>query len=118
DLFVAMAEADPAHYVRGQYKSYLDTAGVAPGSPTETFCAMRLEIDNWRWSGGPFSIPARKAMPATVTVVRAVLHTSPWPGRAAAGRGVREGHVGAKVGRQAPARVPRLARPLASGVTA
>ena len=69
DVFVAMAKADPTHYVRGQYRGYLDTAGVAPGSQTETFCAMRLEIDNWRWSGVPFFIRAVKALPVTVTEV-------------------------------------------------
>jgi len=80
DLFVAMADADPARYVRGQYDGYLDVAGVAPGSQTETFCAMRLEIDNWRWSGVPFFIRAGKALPATVTEVRVVFDTTPWLG--------------------------------------
>ena len=80
DLFVAMAEADPAHYVRGQYRGYLDVAGVAPGSQTETYCAMRLEIDNWRWSGVPFFIRAGKSLPATVTEVRVVFSTTPWLG--------------------------------------
>ncbi|PWU21566.1 MAG: glucose-6-phosphate dehydrogenase [Candidatus Rokuibacteriota bacterium] len=80
DLFVAMAEADPTHYVRGQYKGYLDTAGVAPDSQTETYCAMRLEIDNWRWSGVPFFIRAGKALPVTVTEVRIFFKTTPWLG--------------------------------------
>ena len=80
DVFVAMAEADPAHYVRGQYAGYLDVAGVAPGSQTETFCALRLEIDNWRWSGVPFFIRAGKALPVTVTEVRVMFHTTPWLG--------------------------------------
>jgi len=80
DVFVAMAEADPAHYIRGQYKGYLDVAGVAPGSQTETFCAMRLEIDNWRWSGVPFFIRAGKALPVTVTEVRIFFKTTPWLG--------------------------------------
>jgi len=70
DLFAAMAEADPAHYVRGQYNGYRDTNGVAPDSQTETFCAMKLEIDNWRWSGVPFFIRAGKALAETVTEVR------------------------------------------------
>jgi glucose-6-phosphate 1-dehydrogenase len=70
DVFVAMPEADPARYVRGQYQGYLGVKGVSPGSQTETFCAMRLEIDNWRWSGVPFFIRAGKAMPVTVTEVR------------------------------------------------
>jgi glucose-6-phosphate 1-dehydrogenase len=80
DVFHAMAEADPSHYVRGQYRGYLDVEGVAPGSETETFCAMRLEIDNWRWSGVPFFIRAGKALPVTVTEVRVVFNTTPWLG--------------------------------------
>ena len=80
DVFVAMANADPAHYVRGQYEGYLDVDGVAPDSQTETFCALRLEIDNWRWSGVPFFIRAGKAMPVTVTEVRVVFNTTPWLG--------------------------------------
>jgi glucose-6-phosphate 1-dehydrogenase len=70
DVFVAMPAADPAHYVRGQYEGYLDVKGVAPASQTETYCAMRLEIDNWRWSGVPFLIRTGKALPVTVTEVR------------------------------------------------
>ena len=80
DVFVAMAEADPAHYVRGQYDGYLDVKGVAPGSQTETYCALRLEIDNWRWSGVPFFIRAGKALPVTVTEARVYFKTTPWLG--------------------------------------
>jgi glucose-6-phosphate 1-dehydrogenase len=80
DVFMAMAEADPASYVRGQYHGYRDVAGVAPDSQTETFCALRLEIDNWRWSGVPFFIRAGKALPVTVTEVRVVFNTTPWLG--------------------------------------
>ena len=80
DVFVAMAEADPARYVRGQYRGYLDVDGVAPDSQTETFCALRLEIDNWRWSGVPFFIRAGKSLPVTVTEVRVVFNTTPWLG--------------------------------------
>ena len=80
DVFVAMAEADPARYVRGQYRGYLDVDGVEPGSQTETFCALRLEIDNWRWSGVPFFIRAGKSLPVTVTEVRVVFNTTPWLG--------------------------------------
>ncbi len=75
DVFVAMAEADPAHYVRGQYNGYREVNGVAADSQTETFCAMRLEIDNWRWSGVPFFIRAGKSMPVTVTEVRVYFNT-------------------------------------------
>ncbi|HEX4747337.1 MAG TPA: glucose-6-phosphate dehydrogenase [Gaiellaceae bacterium] len=80
DVFVAMAEADPARYVRGQYRGYLDVDGVASGSQTETFCALRLEIDNWRWSGVPFFIRTGKSLPVTVTEVRVVFNTTPWLG--------------------------------------
>ena len=80
DVFVAMAEADPATYVRGHYRGYLDVEGVAAGSQTETFCALRLEIDNWRWSGVPFFIRAGKSLPVTVTEVRVVFNTTPWLG--------------------------------------
>jgi len=80
DVFVAMAAADPTQYVRGQYRGYLDVDGVPPGSQTETFCAMRLEIDNWRWSGVPFFVRAGKALPVTVTEVRVVFNTTPWLG--------------------------------------
>ena len=80
DVFHAMAEADPSRYVRGKYRGYLDVDGVAPGSQTETYCAMRLEIDNWRWSGVPFFIRAGKALPVTVTEVRVVFKTTPWLG--------------------------------------
>ena len=80
DVFVAMAEADPSRYVRGQYRGYLDVDGVAPGSQTETYCALRLEIDNWRWSGVPFFIRAGKSLPVTVTEVRVVFNTTPWLG--------------------------------------
>jgi glucose-6-phosphate 1-dehydrogenase len=80
DVFVAMAEVDPAQCVRGQYRGYLEVDGVAPDSQTETFCALRLHIDNWRWAGVPFFIRAGKSLPATVTEVRVVFNTTPWLG--------------------------------------
>ncbi|MEM7094985.1 MAG: glucose-6-phosphate dehydrogenase [Actinomycetota bacterium] len=58
---------EPAHAVRGQYVGYLDEPGVAPDSRTETFAAMELFIDSWRWSGVPFAIRAGKAMAETLT---------------------------------------------------
>ena len=69
-VFRAVATADPRHYVRGQYDGYLDTPGVAQGSTTETYAALRLDIDNWRWSGVPFFIRTGKHLPATQTEVR------------------------------------------------
>jgi glucose-6-phosphate 1-dehydrogenase len=75
--FHAMPPADPAHYVRGQYDGYRDIDGVAAGSTTETFAAMRLEIDNWRWSGVPFFIRAGKRLPVTQTELRLVFRRPP-----------------------------------------
>jgi glucose-6-phosphate 1-dehydrogenase len=76
-LFRAVRAADPAHYVRGQYDGYLDVDGVAADSTTETFAALRLEIDNWRWSGVPFFIRAGKLLAATQTEVRLVFKHPP-----------------------------------------
>jgi glucose-6-phosphate 1-dehydrogenase len=76
-LFHAIAEADPAEYVRGQYDGYLDIDGVAAGSTTETYAALRLRIDNWRWSGVPFYIRTGKRLPATQTEVRVVFKQPP-----------------------------------------
>ena len=77
EVFQAMPPAEPRHYVRGQYDGYLDVAGVQPGSQTETFAALRLEIDNWRWSGVPFFIRAGKALAARATEVRIVFKRPP-----------------------------------------
>ena len=71
-LFRAIRAADPAHYVRGQYDGYRDIDGVAADSTTETYAALRLEIDNWRWSGVPFFIRTGKRLPVTQTEVRLV----------------------------------------------
>ncbi len=57
----------PADVVRGQYAGYLDEPGVAPGSDTETFAAVRLEVDSWRWAGVPWIIRAGKGLASTVT---------------------------------------------------
>jgi glucose-6-phosphate 1-dehydrogenase len=76
-LFRAVATADPAHYVRGQYDGYRDIDGVAPDSTTETFAALRLEIENWRWAGVPFFIRTGKRMPATQTELRLVFKHAP-----------------------------------------
>jgi glucose-6-phosphate 1-dehydrogenase len=76
-LFHAIVDADPDHYVRGQYDGYLEIAGVAPGSTTETYAALRLEIENWRWSGVPFFIRAGKRLPVTQTELRLVFKQPP-----------------------------------------
>jgi glucose-6-phosphate 1-dehydrogenase len=77
DLFRAMPDADPSRYVSGQYEGYRDVGGVAPDSTTETFVALRLIIDNWRWSGVPFFIRAGKALPVVATEVRVVFQEPP-----------------------------------------
>lgn len=59
--------ADPATTVRGQYRGYLDEPGVAPDSNTETYAALTLAIDSWRWAGVPFEVRAGKALEATIT---------------------------------------------------
>lgn len=76
-VFRSMPDADPAQYVRGQYDGYLDIDGVAPGSTTETYAALRLEVDNWRWAGVPWYIRAGKRLPVTQTEVRLVFHRPP-----------------------------------------
>ncbi len=77
DVFAAMPTADPAAYVRGQYDGYDATKGVAEGSTTETYAALRLTIENWRWSGVPFLIRAGKNLPVSTTEVRLVLQAPP-----------------------------------------
>jgi glucose-6-phosphate 1-dehydrogenase len=76
-LLRSVVEADPAHYVRGQYEGYLKIDGVAPDSTTETYAALRLEIQNTRWAGVPFFIRTGKRMPATQTEVRLVFKEAP-----------------------------------------
>jgi glucose-6-phosphate 1-dehydrogenase len=70
-------DADPAHYVRGQYVGYKSIEGVKRGSTTETYAALRLEIDNWRWAGVPFFIRSGKQLPLTQTEVRLVFRSAP-----------------------------------------
>jgi glucose-6-phosphate 1-dehydrogenase len=76
-LFRSIETAEPAHYVRGQYEGYRDIDGVAKDSDTETYAAMRLEIDTWRWAGVPWFIRTGKRLPVTQTELRAVFRTPP-----------------------------------------
>jgi glucose-6-phosphate 1-dehydrogenase len=76
-VFEAMPAADPARYVRGQYEGYREIDGVAADSTTETFAAMRLDIDNWRWSGVPFFLRTGKHLPVTQTELRLVFKKTP-----------------------------------------
>jgi glucose-6-phosphate 1-dehydrogenase len=76
-LFHSVEAANTEHYVRGQYDGYLSIDGVAPGSTTETYAALRLEIENWRWSGVPFFIRTGKKLPVTQTELRLVFKRPP-----------------------------------------
>jgi len=77
ELFRAMRAADPKRYVRGQYDGFLAVKNVAPDSTTETYAAVELAIDNWRWSGVPFFIRAGKNMPVKASEVNVVFRRPP-----------------------------------------
>ncbi|TML13767.1 MAG: glucose-6-phosphate dehydrogenase [Actinobacteria bacterium] len=64
-VLMAMKALDRNQLVRGQYIGYRDESGVKPDSTVETFAAMRLDIDSWRWSGVPFYVRAGKALATT-----------------------------------------------------
>ncbi len=61
-VFRSMRPIEPGNVVRGQYSGYRDEPGVSPFSDTETFVALRCEIDNWRWAGVPFFLRTGKRM--------------------------------------------------------
>ncbi len=67
----------PQDLLRGQFRGYLDEKGVAPDSTTETFAALRLEVNSWRWEGVPFYIRAGKNLPTTCTEVLARFRKTP-----------------------------------------
>jgi glucose-6-phosphate 1-dehydrogenase len=67
----------PDDVVRGQFDGYRDEKGVAPDSTVETYAALRLAVDSWRWDGVPFFIRAGKSLPLTATEVRVELKRPP-----------------------------------------
>ena len=75
--FKAMQPLDPSEVVRGQFRGYRDEDGVAPNSRVETFGALRLHIESWRWAGVPFYIRAGKNLPITATEVSIDLKRPP-----------------------------------------
>ncbi|MDO3401071.1 glucose-6-phosphate dehydrogenase [Mycolicibacterium neoaurum] len=77
ELFKAIRPADPREYIRGQYDGYRNVTGVAPGSQTETYAALTLHIDNWRWAGVPFFIRAGKCLPVRATEIRVIFKHPP-----------------------------------------
>jgi len=76
-LFHSVEPATPEHYVRGQYEGYRSIDGVAADSTTETYAALRLQIENWRWSGVPFFIRTGKRLAVTQTELRVVFRRPP-----------------------------------------
>jgi glucose-6-phosphate 1-dehydrogenase len=73
----AMLPLKPADLVRGQYIGYRDEKGVAQDSDVETFCALRLFIDSWRWAGVPWYLRAGKRLPVSVVEVQVQMHPPP-----------------------------------------
>jgi len=73
----AIPPLDAKNLVRGQFSGYLKEKGVAPNSQVETFAALRLAVDSWRWKGVPFYIRAGKCLPVTCTEVIGRLRKPP-----------------------------------------
>jgi glucose-6-phosphate 1-dehydrogenase len=76
-VFRTIVPLTPSDVVRGQFAGYLQEPGVAPDSRAETYAAVRLELDSWRWSGVPFVIRTGKCLPVTATEVVVRLRESP-----------------------------------------
>jgi glucose-6-phosphate 1-dehydrogenase len=76
-LLRAIAPLDAEHVVRGQFRGYRDEPGVARDSKVETFAAIELRIESWRWAGVPFFIRAGKRLPVDATEVRVQLKPPP-----------------------------------------
>jgi glucose-6-phosphate 1-dehydrogenase len=73
----AIVPVDPTRVVRGQYVGYLDEPGVAPRSQVETFGALELHIESWRWAGVPWYVRFGKAMPCTALEAVVSFHRPP-----------------------------------------
>ncbi|HHM05298.1 MAG TPA: glucose-6-phosphate dehydrogenase [Gammaproteobacteria bacterium] len=88
-VFRAMRPLRPEDLLRGQYRGYRCEPGVAPGSDVETYCALRLYIDSWRWQGVPWYLRAGKGLAVTAAEVLVQLKPPPQPlfGDAARPRG-------------------------------
>lgn len=76
-VFRSMRPLDPNDVVRGQYKGYLDAPGVSPDSDTETFVALKCEIDNWRWAGVPFFLRTGKGLAEGQRIISIAFHQPP-----------------------------------------
>jgi glucose-6-phosphate 1-dehydrogenase len=76
-VFDSMTPLDPSNVVRGQYEGYRDEEGVDPESETETFVALEVEIDNWRWAGVPFFLRTGKSLAKSCQVITLAFHEPP-----------------------------------------
>ncbi len=76
-VFNAMRPLRADDLVRGQFVGYRDEPGVAPGSDVETFCALRLSIDSWRWAGVPWYLRSGKCLPETAAEIHVSLRPPP-----------------------------------------
>ena len=76
-VFRSMLPIEPADVVRGQYAGYRDEPGVSPDSDTETFIALRCEIDNWRWAGVPFFLRTGKRMAEGARIISIAFREPP-----------------------------------------
>jgi glucose-6-phosphate 1-dehydrogenase len=76
-VFRSLKPIHPEHVVRGQYNGYIDEPGVAPESDTDTFVALRCEIDNWRWAGVPFFLRTGKRMAEGARIISIAFREPP-----------------------------------------
>ncbi|MDT5365640.1 MAG: glucose-6-phosphate 1-dehydrogenase [Mycobacterium sp.] len=76
-VFRSMLPVDPAHVVRGQYKGYRNENGVARDSDTETFIALKVGIDNWRWAGVPIYLRTGKKMAEGIRIISIAFREAP-----------------------------------------
>jgi glucose-6-phosphate 1-dehydrogenase len=76
-VFRSLRPLDPAQVVRGQYEGYGSEPGVDPNSSTETFVALRCEVDNWRWSGVPFFLRTGKRMGESARIISIAFREPP-----------------------------------------
>jgi glucose-6-phosphate 1-dehydrogenase len=76
-VFRSMRPLDPSQVVRGQYRGYREEPGVSAESDTETFVALKCEIDNWRWAGVPFFLRTGKGMAEGQRIISIAFHEPP-----------------------------------------
>ena len=106
-IFRTIPPLSPANIVRGQFNGYRSEPGVSPHSDVETFAALRLEVDSWRWAGVPFLIRAGKRLPVTATEVFVKLRKAPLSKMGGDGRNYLRFRLGPDIELSLGARVKR-----------